>query len=65
MHRVALAAATGMEVDATRWLLGFQLSLRHLLLNRFAMYSLMHTFRPQAFLPRVLKSWRRLHQMIS
>jgi thioester reductase-like protein len=65
MHRVALAAATGLEVDATRWLLGFQLSLRHLLLNRFAMYSLMHTFRPQAFLPRVMKTWRRLHQMIS
>jgi thioester reductase-like protein len=63
MHRMELAVATGKEIDATHWRVGFQLSLRHLFLNRFAMYSLMHTFRPQAFLPRVMKTWQRLHQM--
>lgn len=63
MHRIELASATGSAIDATRWRAGFQLSLRHLLLNRFAMYCVMHTFRPQAFLPRVIKTWRRLHQM--
>jgi hypothetical protein len=58
-----LALATGIAIDATSWQAGFKLSLRHLILNRFAMYSLMHTFRPQAFLPRVIKTWQRLHQM--
>ena len=63
LHRMELALATGSAIDATRWQVGFQLSLRHLILNRFAMYSLMHTFRPQAFLPRVITTWQRLHQM--
>lgn len=63
MHRIELALATGSAIDATSWQAGFRLSLRYLILNRFAMYSLMHTFRPQAFLPRVIKTWRRLHQM--
>lgn len=63
LHRECLSNASGCLIDADDWQLGFQLSLRELILNRFPMYCLMHTFRPQRFLPRIIKTWRRLHDM--
>lgn len=64
-HRKELAQATGTVIDADAWRRGFQLSLRHLMMNRFAMYTLVHTFRPQAFLPRVIRTWRHLHTLFN
>jgi len=63
LHRECLSKAAGCLIDAESWQLGFQLSLRDLIMNRFSMYCLMHTFRPQRFLPRVIRTWRRLNDM--
>lgn len=63
LHRESLSKAAGCSIDADAWQLGFQLSLRDLIMNRFSMYCLMHTFRPQRFLPRIIRTWRRLHDM--
>ena len=63
LHRECLSKAAGCSIDADAWQLGFQLSLRGLIVNRFSMYCLMHTFRPQRFLPRIIRTWRRLHDM--
>ncbi len=63
LHRECLSKAAGCSIDADTWQLGFQLALRDLIMNRFSMYCLMHTFRPQQFLPRIIRTWRRLHDM--
>jgi thioester reductase-like protein len=61
-HRRALAAA-GRAPDARAWRRGFELSLCDLILNRLPLYSLAHTFVPQPFLERVVRTWRRLHHL--
>jgi aminoglycoside/choline kinase family phosphotransferase len=61
-HRTALERATGEPIDPTAWRRGFRLSLQDLLLNRFAMYALAHRIRRQAFLPRIVRTWRTLYQ---
>lgn len=63
-HRQALEQATGESIDATSWRHGFQLSLFDLIINRIPMYCLMHRFRKQPFLPRVVKNWYRLFKML-
>ena len=63
LHRECLSKAAGCSIEVGGWQLGFQLALRDLIVNRFSMYCLMHTFRPQRFLPRVIRTWRRLHDM--
>jgi len=63
LHRVALEQAAGQPIDAGAWQLGFRLSLADLILNRFAMYRMVHTFRRQTFLPRVTRTWRRLSEL--
>ena len=65
LHREALSLATGRSIDADSWRVGFQLALRDLILNRLPMYCLMHTFRPQPFLSRIVRTWRRLHDWFS
>jgi hypothetical protein len=64
VHRQALEQATGRVIDAESWELGFQRSLCDLILNRFPMYCLMHTFRRQAFLERVIITWRKLYDAL-
>jgi len=61
VHRATLARATGHPIDRESWALGFRLSLYDLLLNRFAMYALVHRFRQDAFLDRVLRTWWALY----
>ncbi len=63
LHRERLSKAAGCSIDADTWQLGFQLAMRDLIMNRFPMYCLIHTFRPQQFLPRIIRTWRRLHDM--
>lgn len=60
-HRAALATASDCGIDPLEWRAGFALALRHLLIDRLAMYTLMHRFRPLAYLPRVMGNWMRLH----
>ncbi len=63
-HRSNLEAATGRRIDPEEWEEGFRLSLRYLIVNRFPMYCLMHTFREQSFLPRLIANWWRLSTTI-
>jgi aminoglycoside phosphotransferase (APT) family kinase protein len=63
LHRSALGRASGVLIDREQWIAGFRLALVDLLINRFAMYTMVHRFRPQRFLPRVMRTWRRLYEM--
>ncbi len=62
-HRAALEAASGVPVCPEDWQRGFRLSLCHLAISRLPLYTLMHRFRRQAFLPRVIGNWRRLYEL--
>jgi hypothetical protein len=63
-HRAALAGAAGQAVDRADWWLGLRLSLDDVLVSRLAMYALVNRVRPQRFLPRVLRTWRALDDLI-
>jgi thioester reductase-like protein len=61
-HRIALERASGTAIDAERWACGFRSALYDVLINRLAMYTMVHRVRRQSFLPRVVRTWRRLYQ---
>ena len=61
-HRVALARASGMAIDGKQWTCGFRSALYDVLINRLAMYTMVHRVRRQSFLPRVVRTWRGLYQ---
>jgi aminoglycoside phosphotransferase (APT) family kinase protein len=61
-HRAALERASGTPIDAERWTRGFRSALYDLLINRLAMYTVVHRVRHQSFLPRVVRTWRYLYQ---
>lgn len=65
LHRIRLEALTGKAIDNVEWILGFNLSLRYLLVSRLALYALYHQTSPQSFLPTVLKNWQRLHNVLA
>lgn len=60
MHRHGLAAASGQTIDAADWRHGFRLALRYLMIARWPLYAMIDRFRPQTFLPSVLRNWHRL-----
>jgi thioester reductase-like protein len=60
-HRDALERASGETIDRAAWQRGFQAAMNDLLVNRLAMYALVHRIRRQSFLPRVVASWARIH----
>jgi thioester reductase-like protein len=60
LHRQTLERAAGCRLDVKDWEHGFGLALADLLVNRLAMYALVHSIRPQPFLERVLRMWRTL-----
>jgi aminoglycoside/choline kinase family phosphotransferase len=62
-HHVQLSRATGCRIDAADWDAGFRAALCDVLINRLATYALIHRVRPQRFLPRVVRTWRRLHRL--
>ena len=62
-HRAALAAATGAPLDARRWEAGFSAALADLLVNRLMFYVLINRVRPLPFLPRIVRTWHRLHAL--
>ena len=61
-HRQALVRETGAPLDDREWREGFRAALYDLLIDRLAMYALIHRIRRQPFLPRVVRTWRRLYQ---
>ena len=62
-YRLALQRETGAAIDPTAWLRGFHAALCELLLNRLAMYAVVHRVRPQPFLPRLVRTWHRLYEL--
>jgi len=63
-HRAALSLRTGSLIDPIRWRDGLAAALRELLIDRLAVYALVHRVKPQPFLPRVLRTWLRLFRML-
>jgi hydroxymethylglutaryl-CoA reductase (NADPH) len=62
-HRAQLSRETERPIDPAVWEGGFRAALCDLLINRLATYALIHRVRPQRFLSRVVRTWRRLHQL--
>ncbi|HUQ48972.1 MAG TPA: thioester reductase domain-containing protein [Gemmatimonadaceae bacterium] len=60
--RSRLAASTGMQIDVRDWELGFSAALCELLVDRLAMYAMVDRFRPQEYLPRIVRGWMMLHR---
>lgn len=61
-HRLALERETGRPIDCQAWQRGFRAGLYDLMINRLAIYALVHRVRPQHFLPRVVLTWRHLYE---
>jgi len=56
-----LKEQTAITIDPTEWDSGFRAALCDFLIDRLAMYAMIHRFRPQKFLPRVVRTWLALH----
>jgi thioester reductase-like protein len=61
-HRISLERETGTWIGVEEWQAGFRAALGDLLINRLATYALVHRIRRQTFLPRVVRTWRRLYE---
>ncbi len=61
-HRECLERETGRALDPADWRHGFRAALYDLMLNRIPMYTLIHRVRRQSFLPRIVRTWRRLYE---
>jgi aminoglycoside phosphotransferase (APT) family kinase protein len=65
IERVRLAYAEGdRPIDARQWRRGFVAALNELLIDRLAMYAMLHRVRPQPFLPRVTQAWLAIHRAL-
>ena len=62
-HRAALARATGAPIDPRAWEAGFGAALADLLINRLMFYVLINRVRPLQFLPRIVRTWQRIHDL--
>ena len=62
-HRGQLERLSGTPLDAGRWRTGFMNALSEVLVARLAFYALIDRVRPQPFLPRVVRTWLRLHTL--
>jgi thioester reductase-like protein len=65
VHRTTLETGLGRPVDPAAWRLGFRLALLDLLVTRFPMYALAHRVHAQRFLPRILRTWQALDELLS
>ncbi len=63
--RMGLVSATGARIEAADWELGFRAALCELLVDRLAMYTIVDRFRPQRYLPRVVRTWMTLQRYYS
>lgn len=64
-HRRLLETATGRSISEDLWRLGFSGALADLLIDKLAFYTMVNRVRPQRFLPRVMRTWRRLYEISS
>jgi thioester reductase-like protein len=64
-HRSLLEAATGQRIPAGLWHQGFRSALADLLIDKLAFYAMVNRIRSQRFLPRVVRTWRRLFELCS
>jgi thioester reductase-like protein len=62
-HRVALEQEHGCSIHRELWLEGFRSGLYDLLINRLSIYAVVHRVRRQAFLPRIIRTWRNMYQL--
>jgi thioester reductase-like protein len=62
-HRVALSTAARVDLDPRTFRVGFALGLQQFLISRLPMYALIDRFKPQSFLPRVVKNAGRLYEV--
>jgi len=60
-YRNLLEEQIGTAIDPFEWGAGFRAALCDLLIDRLAMYAMINRFRPQTFLPRVVRTWLALH----
>jgi thioester reductase-like protein len=64
LHRSCLETEIGEQIDADIWREGFRLSLQSFMLERLPFYAMINRFRPQHFLPRVVRCWSHLYQHV-
>jgi hydroxymethylglutaryl-CoA reductase (NADPH) len=64
VHRRALQEASGQELDPAMCFRAFELSAYDLLVNRFALYMMAHTFRQYPFMEHVTARTRHLIERI-
>lgn len=62
-HRQRLERETGVTVDRESWEAGFRAGLYDFLVNRLSIYRVVDRIRAQPFLPRVVRTWRRLYEL--
>ena len=63
-HRRAVCEHSGTRIDARLWLDGFRLSLAEFMLRRLLMYSMLHAYVRQPYLPRVMRTWLALDEAL-
>ena len=62
-HRLALSRRIGVELDRSAWIAGFRATMAELLINRLAIYAMVHRVKPLPFLPRVVRTWQAIAAM--
>ena len=55
-HRVALEDASGSVLNPEQWRAGMAIALRSFIICRLPLYAMIDRFRPQVFLPRVVRN---------
>jgi hypothetical protein len=63
MHRAQLSERAAVPIPRRMWKRGFLLALQQLLVERLPLYTMVHRFKPQPFLPRVVRNWARLYDL--
>jgi hypothetical protein len=63
-HRRRLGLLSGAPIEAGAWREGLRAAMADLLTNRLAFYAMIDRVRPQAFLPRVVRTWSRLDRLL-
>ena len=62
-HRSMLEQQSGQTLGNREWHEGFCSALAHFLVSRLGLYGMIHRVRPLTFLPRVVRTWSRIHAL--
>jgi thioester reductase-like protein len=62
-HTTRFALTAGVRMNAGARHATFGAALAEILVDRLSIYAMVHRVRPQAFLPRVLRTWTALHSL--